>query len=52
MPEEFVLADLHEARSALEEITGRAHADDVLRTSSSASASESKGIMMRASTSS
>lgn len=30
MPEEFVLADLQEARAALEEITGRRTADDVL----------------------
>jgi len=31
IPEEFVLADLHEARGALEEVTGRRTPDDVLR---------------------
>ena len=30
-PEEFVLADIHEARAALEEVTGARTADDVLR---------------------
>ena len=30
MPEEFVLADLQEARSAFEEVTGKRTADDVL----------------------
>ena len=30
-PEEFVLADLHEARGALEEITGARTPDDVLQ---------------------
>jgi tRNA modification GTPase len=29
-PEEFVLSDLHEARSALEEVTGARTADDTL----------------------
>lgn len=32
VPEEFVLADLHQARSHLDEITGVRAADDVLRT--------------------
>lgn len=32
IPEEFVLADLLESRSLLEEVTGRRTADDVLRT--------------------
>ena len=31
-PEEFLLADLHEARLAFEEIVGTRTADDVLRT--------------------
>jgi tRNA U34 5-carboxymethylaminomethyl modifying GTPase MnmE/TrmE len=30
MPEEFVLADLQSAREALEEVTGKRTADDVL----------------------
>jgi tRNA modification GTPase len=30
LPEEFVLADLQEARAALEEVTGKRTADDVL----------------------
>jgi tRNA modification GTPase len=30
LPEEFILADLHEARQSLEEVTGRRTADDVL----------------------
>ena len=31
MPEEFVVADLQEARAALEEITGKRSSEDVLR---------------------
>lgn len=31
LPEEFVLADVHEARALLEEVTGRRTADDVLQ---------------------
>jgi len=30
LPEEFVLADLHDARTAIEEITGRRSTDDLL----------------------
>ena len=41
-PEEFVLADLTEARTLLEEVTGARTADDLLGTSLQASALESR----------